>query len=128
MLKLVQEIISILQPKEISKRMGWKNVSSYAQAYTTYFARSVAGAILSGRKNPEHPLMLEGLLVGLEDHERPEVAQEAIKWRRVELEQPDQNHLCTERRQHEKTSLGQLGIPLRGLATPFSRVMLGILF
>eukprot|EP00435_Cladocopium_sp_Y103_P035397 s1051_g9.t1 len=67
----------------------WTRVSTYAQAYTAHFARSVAGVILWEKRNPEHPLLLEELLIGLEDHEKPELAQEAVKRRRVELKQPE---------------------------------------
>ena len=69
----------------------WVNISAYAQAYTAQFARRVADVVLWERGHQEHPLLLEEIILGLEEHERP-LADEALqlkKRRRVELKQPE---------------------------------------
>ena len=71
---------------------SWKTVSHYAQTYTSQFARRVARVLLAESRHRETPLVLEEMVLGLEDHERPEMAQEALqlqKRRRVSLKQPE---------------------------------------
>ena len=74
------------------KHLGkWRNISSYAQTYTTHFARRVVEVLCWECRHPEVPLILGELVLGLDDHERPEMAQESLqlKRRRVELKQPE---------------------------------------
>lgn len=68
----------------------WRTLSAYAQAYTAQFARRTVGALLEN--NGERPLLEEELILGLEDHEKPEMAQESLqlqKRRRVDMKQPE---------------------------------------
>eukprot|EP00435_Cladocopium_sp_Y103_P011864 s3531_g3.t1 len=70
----------------------WKAISAYAQAYTSTFARCIVSEILKECRNVERPLLEDELILGLEDHERPEMAQELLqlqKRRRVENKQPE---------------------------------------
>ena len=74
------------------KHLGkWQSISSHAQTYTTLFARRVVAVLLWECQHPEVPLILGELILGLEEHERPEMAQESLqlKRRRVELKQPE---------------------------------------
>ena len=67
-------------------------MSAYAQAFTTVFARCVVGVLLNRDSPKEKPLIEEELLLGLEEHERPEMAQEPLqlqKRRRVGDKQPE---------------------------------------
>ena len=69
----------------------WVNVSSFARAYTVQFARKIA-QIICDVGNPEKPLMVEEMILGLEQHERPEMASEALqlqKRHRVYDKQPE---------------------------------------
>ena len=70
----------------------WERVSAYAQAYTAQFARRMAAVVLRECRFSEKPLILEEMILGLEDHEKPEMAQDSIqqcKRRRVHLKQPE---------------------------------------
>lgn len=63
----------------------------YAKAYTGVFARQVA-KIVCQTGTPENPLMVEEMILGLEEHEKPEMASEALqlqKRRRVYDKQPE---------------------------------------
>ena len=68
----------------------WMNISSYAKAYTSTFARRVAQYLCNWRK--ENPLVVEEMVLGLEDHERPNLAPEALqlqKKQRLNAKQPE---------------------------------------
>ena len=70
----------------------WKPISAYAQAYTAQFARTVGRVLLDECRVPEKPLIEEELILGLEDHERPEMAQELLqqqKRRRLHMKLPE---------------------------------------
>ena len=69
----------------------WVNVSSFARAYTVQFARKIA-QIICDVWTPENPLMVDEMILGLEQHERPEMASEALqlqKRHRVYDKQPE---------------------------------------
>ena len=54
----------------------WESISAYARTYTALFARTVAKSLVSAT---DGPLVLEEMVLGLEGHERPEMAQEALR-------------------------------------------------
>ena len=69
------------------------SVSEAVQTYTPLFGRRIAALVLGECRNRERPLILEEMILGLEEHERPEVAQESFqlqKRRRVQLKQPEE--------------------------------------
>ena len=67
----------------------WTNISSYAKAYTSTFARRVAKYLCTCR---EKPLVIQEMVLGLEEHEKPELAPEALqlqKRQRLNAKQPE---------------------------------------
>ena len=69
----------------------WVNVSSFAKGYTVGFARKIASCICNWGF-PESPLIVEEMILGLEEHDKPEMAPEALqlqKRRRVTDKQPE---------------------------------------
>jgi len=71
---------------------NWVQISSYARAYTAGFARKVARGLREGTLKKEHPLVVDEMILGLEEHEKPDMAPEALqlqKRRRVNAKQPE---------------------------------------
>lgn len=71
---------------------SWMNTSAYAQAYTACFARKIARVLSQEVSRRESPLLVEEMILGLEDHEKPEMAPEALRMQkrmRVSGKQPE---------------------------------------
>ena len=68
----------------------WLNISTFAQSYTPTFARRVARMVVQSLCGGEKPLVVDEMVLGLDEHERPEMAQDALrvqKRRRVHFKQ-----------------------------------------
>ena len=71
-----------------------RSVSQLVQSYTPLFGKRIAGVLVGESWFPEQPLILDEMILGLEEHERPEIAQESMqlqKRRRVQLKQPEES-------------------------------------
>ena len=61
---------------------NWENISTFAQNYTGMFGKRVARVLKQECNLRETPLILEEMILGLEEHERPEMAQESFQLRK----------------------------------------------
>ena len=67
----------------------WTNISEYAKRYTPVFSKKIASVLC---QKGENPLLVDEMILGLEEHERPEMAPEALqlqKRRRLNGKRPE---------------------------------------
>ena len=97
-------------------RGKWVNVSSFAKGYTLGFARKVAGCICCWA-DPESPLVIEEMILGLEEHDRPECQRHCSCRKDIGCMTSNQRHQCMGRHPLGRLFFVRLGIRLPGLAT-----------